>query len=101
VLSRRRELGVRAAMGASPRSLVFLAQRRGLHAVLIGGGAGALAMVPVTRLTSTLVGSPVQSGALLMSLAGVLLLLAVAALAALLPAIGAARVSPTEAIRVA
>jgi putative ABC transport system permease protein len=101
VLSRRRELGVRAAMGASPRSLVFLAQRRGLHAVLIGGGAGALAMVPVTRLTSTLVGSPVQSGDLLMSLAGVLLLLAVAALAALLPAIGAARVSPTEAIRVA
>ena len=99
VLSRRRELGIRAAIGASPASLVLLATRNSLSPVFIGGVAGALLTLPATSLTSSIVQSEMRSGDVLMSFGAVLVLLAVASAAALVPARRAARVSPTEAIR--
>jgi predicted permease len=99
VLSRRRELGIRAAIGASPASLVMLATRSSLNPVIIGGVAGALLTLPATSLTRTIIQSEMRTDDVLVSVGSVLVLLGVAAAAALIPARGAARVSPTEAIR--
>jgi len=99
VLARRRELGIRAAIGASPTSLIMLATRTSLNPVIIGGVAGALLTLPATSLTRTIMQSEMRTDDLLVSVGSVLVLLGVAAAAALIPARGAARVSPTEAIR--
>ena len=99
VLSRRRELGIRAAIGASPASLVLLATRNSLNPVFIGGVAGALLTVPATSLTRNIIQSEMRSGDVIVSFGAVLVLLGVASAAALVPARRAARVSPTEAIR--
>jgi len=99
VLSRRRELGIRAAIGASPASLTFLVTRTSVAPVLVGGMAGALLMLPAVALTRNIIQSRPDTGDILTSFAAVLVLLAVAAVAALIPARGAARVSPATAIR--
>jgi putative ABC transport system permease protein len=99
VLSRRRELGIRAAIGASPSSLMIVATRNSLNPVIIGGVAGALLTLPATNLTSSILQSQMRTDDLLVALGSVFALLGVAAVAALIPARGAARVSPTEAIR--
>jgi putative ABC transport system permease protein len=99
VLSRRRELGIRAAIGASPRRLTFLATQSSLAPVLIGGVTGALLALPVASLTRDIVQSSMTVRDVLLSFASVLMLVGVAAVAALIPARTAARVPPTEAIR--
>jgi len=99
VLSRRRELGIRAAIGASPASLTMLATRNSLNPVFIGGVAGAVLTLPATSLTTRIIQSGMRPDDLLLSFGAVFALLAVASAAALVPARGAARVSPTEAIR--
>ena len=99
VLSRRREFGIRAAIGASPSRLTILATHASLAPVAIGGIAGALLAMPTASFARDIIQSRVNSGDLLLSFASVLILIAVAALAALVPARAAARVSPTEAIR--
>jgi predicted permease len=99
VLSRRRELGIRAAIGASPASLTLLATRSSLQPVLVGGLAGTLLALPVARLTTDIIRSGMDPGDVLWSLGAVVALLTVAAGAALLPARAAAAVPPTEAIR--
>jgi predicted permease len=99
VLSRRRELGIRAAIGASPRRLTFLATQSSLAPVLIGGVAGALLALPVASLTRDIIQSSMGVRDVLLSFASVLILVGVATVAALVPARTAARVPPTEAIR--
>jgi predicted permease len=100
VLSRRRELGIRAAIGASPTSLIVLATRSGLNPVLVGGVAGAVATPWAVNLTSSVIRSTARGGDVLISLGAVIVLLGMAVVAALIPARRAARVSPMEAIRV-
>jgi len=99
VLSRRRELGIRAAIGASPASLTLLVTRTSVAPVLVGGVAGALLTLPAAALTRSIIQSKPDTGDVLMSFAAVVILLAVATLAAWIPARGATRVSPATAIR--
>ena len=99
VLSRRRELGIRSAIGGSPASLTLLVMRSSVAPVLLGGIIGALMTVPAAALTSTIIQPKAQAEDLLMSLSAVVALLATAGVAALIPAIGATRVSPSTAIR--
>jgi len=99
VLSRRRELGIRAAIGASPTRLMVLATQSSLVPVLIGGFAGALLSLPAANVTRDIVQSNMSTRDVLLSFASVGILVGVAAVAAFLPARVAARVSPTEAIR--
>jgi len=99
VLSRRREFGVRAAIGASPASLTLLATRSSMTPVVLGGLAGALLALPATRLASDTIKSSMGTADALLSLGAVIVLIGIAAAAALVPARAAASVSPTEAIR--
>jgi ABC-type antimicrobial peptide transport system permease subunit len=98
VAQRRRELGVRMAMGASPSDLVLQIVAGGLRLTLWGVAIGAAAGLFLARLLrSQLHGVGSTDPA---ALAGaVLLMTAVALIASWLPARRASRVSPTEALR--
>jgi predicted permease len=95
---RQNEIGVRMALGARPRDVAWPVVRSALLVVGIGaicGGAGALALVRLLR--SQLYGVAPHDP---ITLAGsALFLLAVAALAAWLPARRAARIDPMVALR--
>lgn len=97
VTERRRELGIRAALGAEPGELVGMVVRRGVLLALMG--------VIVGSATAALLGGFVQEllfrvsprdPVVLASVAA--LLLGVAAIASLVPGARATRVSPTEAL---
>jgi ABC-type antimicrobial peptide transport system permease subunit len=98
VLQRRREMGVRAALGASRGMLVGLVIREGLMVTLAGLVLGVGAAVLLTRLMSGLLFGvkPLDLPSFLMA---PLILLIVALLACLMPARRASRVDPAEALR--
>ena len=98
VNTRRREIGVRMALGASQRAVVSSIVRRGMGHALLGAGMGLAAAVVGTRsLASALFDvSPTDLPTLT---AVTLLLLVVALIACWLPARGAAAIDPAEAIR--
>jgi ABC-type antimicrobial peptide transport system permease subunit len=98
VASRRREFGVRLALGASKRGVMTLVLRRATGMVGLGTAVGA---------TVALIGSPFV-GELLFEVSAtevtiyglvVAALLAAAVLASVIPVIAATRVSPMEALR--
>lgn len=98
VRRRRREIGIRIAVGATPRDVLALAMRRGL--VLVGAGValgltGALAGGRLLRdlLYGVEPADPLTLGATAALLAGVGLV------ATWLPARGVLRVDPVEALR--
>jgi putative ABC transport system permease protein len=98
VAERTREIGVRAALGASRGSLVALVLRRGLALTALGIALGMGASAAATRaITSLLYGiSPLDAVTYL----GVALLLgAVALVAGSVPAWRAARVDPVLPLR--
>ncbi len=98
VAQRRRELGVRMALGA-PRANVFrLVLGTGLRLALVGVGAGIAGALALTRVVSGLVYgiSPLDPP----TYAGVaVLLVAVTLLASYVPAAAATRVDPLVALR--
>jgi len=98
VSQRRRELGVRATLGASRARLVGLVLREGLVVAVVGVGVGLAGSAALTRLMqSQLFGvTPLD----LPSFAGAgLVLLVVAVLACAIPAGRAAAIEPAEALR--
>ncbi|HEX4682329.1 MAG TPA: ABC transporter permease [Gemmatimonadaceae bacterium] len=98
VSQRTYEIGVRVAMGASPRAIMRLVLEEGVRMAAIGLLLGLIGAVAVDRLlTSLLVGVSGHDAA---TFAGVSLVLAlVAASACVMPARRATAVSPTEALR--
>ena len=97
VRRRRRELGIRLALGASPASLTRLVVRSGMWFAAIGTAIGlALAVAQSRWLEAMLYGIDPINGAAL-GLAAVAML-AVAAVACWLPGLAAARVHPVEAL---
>jgi putative ABC transport system permease protein len=99
VSQRRRELGVRAALGAAKSDLVRLVVREGLGATIAGLGAGLVAAVLLTRLMrGVLFGvGPLDIFAFA---AAPLVLIPIAVAACLLPATRAAQTDPIEALRI-
>ena len=98
VTERRREIGIRVALGASSSGIVRLVLRQGLGLTLGGillGVLGALGLARVTR--SLLFGVSPTDPATYMLVAGVIL--GIALLACLIPAQRAMRVDPLVAIR--
>lgn len=98
IARRRKELGIRMALGATPMSIRALVLRRGMRPVVFGLGAGlALALASGRVLESLLFETRPTDPALLASVAGVLALCAL--LACYVPGRQAARVDPFEALR--
>ncbi len=98
VTRRTREIGIRAAIGASPRGLVLLVMRGNLWAVGVGLTVGfAIAYVGGRSLEALLYGISPHDPRLLTAVAVVLLL--VATMAAWLPARRAGRTDPAAALR--
>jgi putative ABC transport system permease protein len=96
---RRREIGVRLALGAVPGDVRRLVLRQGLVVAAVGSVAGAgLAIVLARNVEARLYGvTPSDVPSLLMSIG---LLSVVAVLASWVPARRAARVDPVEALRI-
>jgi len=95
---RRREIGLRLAVGASPAGVVWLFVREGVELTLVGLGAGLAGALAAGRWISALLfgvtpADPVTLAIVACALAGA------AALATYVPARRAADVDPTDALR--
>jgi putative ABC transport system permease protein len=100
VSMRRREIGIRLALGAQPSQIVRLVGRMGLGLVVIGLIVGAVGSVALARVLASQFEVFGRVSVDLLSLASVGVLLGSAALAAcVLPARRAAAVPPTESMR--
>jgi ABC-type antimicrobial peptide transport system permease subunit len=98
VAQRAREFGVRAALGAPPRALLRLVLGQGLALGACGVAIGAAAAAAATRvMASLLFGVSATDPATYVAVSAVLL--GVVAVACCVPAIRAARVDPTVAMR--
>src|SRR5262249_43671486 len=98
VAQRIPEFGVRRAVGAQTADLLWLIARQGGVPVVFGLGAGFCLTIASGRILTTLLYGirPADPNTLLLVS---LLLLAVASLAMLWPAVRAARVDPMDALR--
>lgn len=99
VTQRRREFGVRLALGASEQSLVRMVLGQGLETTLIGVGVGLLLAVAVTRLLTGLLLGVSALDPLVMALVSAILL-AIGQLASYLPARFASRADPVATLKV-
>jgi len=98
VTQRRREIGVRLALGAAPRSVLRSIVGRGLQLVLVGIGVGTFfALGAVRWLSAFLYDTPAYDP--LTFVAVPIVLLAVAALACFIPAQRASRLDPLVTLR--
>ncbi|HZE88799.1 MAG TPA: FtsX-like permease family protein, partial [Verrucomicrobiae bacterium] len=98
VSERTREIGIRSALGATPRDLLALVMRRGAALTFTGLGFGAAGALAVARLLSGLLfGTSAHDPLTFVAVAA--LLAAVGLAAALVPAWRAARVDPVIALR--
>jgi len=98
VAQRRRETGVRLALGAGTSDILGLVLKEGLRRTLIGVGAGLGAAAASTRALGSLLYGVSATEPLAYAVAAALLM-SVTLLACLLPAWRAARSSPLEALR--
>lgn len=98
VTERSREIGLRMALGAERSRVLSLLMRQGLGLVAIGLAGGLAGGFALTRLLTTQLFG-VEATDPLTFVAVVVLLLGVAALATLLPALRATRVDPVEVLR--
>jgi ABC-type antimicrobial peptide transport system permease subunit len=98
VAQRTREMGIRAALGASERTLLRLILDRGVRLTLIGLAIGAAGAIALTRLMATLLFGVGARDPLTMVSVGVILA-GVAIMASYVPARRATRVDPVVALR--
>jgi putative ABC transport system permease protein len=98
VAARRREFGIRLALGARRFDIVRSVVGQGLVLAVLGVAAGVAAALAATRLLRSLLVMVTPTDPLVLA-AVPLLLLAVAAVASYVPARRAARVDPVVALR--
>jgi putative ABC transport system permease protein len=98
VTQRRREIGVRMALGATRRDVLGLVLKHALRIVVAGLVVGLVGAAGVTRVLQTFLFGVTPTDPLVFS-AVTLLLLAVGLMAAWLPARRATRIDPWKALR--
>ena len=98
VAQRTREMGIRAALGATERSLLRLILDRGVRLTLIGLAIGVAGAIGLTRLMATLLYGVGARDPVTMVSVGVILA-GVAIAASYVPARRATRVDPVVALR--
>jgi hypothetical protein len=98
VVRRRKEIGIRLALGARASEVTAMVVRGALRPASIGAGVGVVVALALARFMSALVFG-VGTGDPVSFIIVTATLLATAALATLVPALRAARGSPIEAIR--
>ena len=98
VSSRRREIGIRMAIGARPTDVLGLVIKRGMKLVCLGALIGSTGAIAATRFLKTLL-YDVQPTDPATFACVILLLASVALLACWVPARRAAKVDPMEALR--
>jgi ABC-type antimicrobial peptide transport system permease subunit len=98
VSSRRREMGVRLALGAAPPRIVRVVLGEGLRLTIAGIAIGLVAALAASRLLGSLVADLNASNPWIPA-AVTLVMLSVAALAAFLPARRASAVDPIAVLR--
>jgi predicted permease len=98
VARRTKEIGVRMALGARPRSVVWLVMREVLLLVGIGLAVGVPAAIALGRFVSTQLYG-IQARDPWVAGVAIILLVVVASLAGLLPARRASRIDPLVALR--
>lgn len=99
VTRRRKEIGIRTALGARRMELITLVLGRSLRAALVGAASGLVVALALSRIMSALVYG-VSTWDPASFIVVVIALLLVATLATIIPALRATRVSPMEAIRI-
>lgn len=97
---RMREIGIRTALGAGSRQVVSLFVRRGLRLGVIGLALGLALGIAGVRVISAAEGREPPTGMLGLSVLVVVFVIGVALVASWIPARGAARIDPLEALRV-
>jgi ABC-type antimicrobial peptide transport system permease subunit len=98
VSQRARELGVRAALGASPGDILGLVVKQGMQPALIGIGVGLVAALGVTRVLQSLLFEVGATDAItFVAMAGVLALAAL--VACWVPTRAALKTDPLRALR--
>jgi predicted permease len=98
VAERRREVGIRMALGAARTGVVALVMREGLTLVAIGVAAGVASALFANRLLASLLFGLRPSDAATLGVVAVTIVL-VAALACLVPAWRASRLDPNDVLK--
>ena len=98
VAQRTREMGIRAALGATERSLLRLILDRGVRLTLIGIAIGVAGAIALTRLMAAILFGVGARDPMTMVSVGVILA-GVAIMASYIPARRATRVDPVVALR--
>jgi putative ABC transport system permease protein len=98
VVQRTSEIGVRVALGAQMRDVLWLVLSKGLRLALLGSGIGLIGAVAIARLLAAII-PRLPAHNLWTVLLVAALQLAVVALACYLPARRAARMDPLAALR--
>lgn len=99
VVQRRREIGIRMALGAARNNVVGLVTRQGLRLAVIGLAIGAPIAFAIVRAIQSLVfsGDDAIDWTLVATVTGTLIVVAV--LATFLPAMSASRIHPVRALQ--
>jgi predicted permease len=98
VVRRTREIGIRIAIGARQRSVIWMILRETVGLVLFGAGLGTIMALFVSRYVKSQLFGVAPGDPLAVTIA-ILLLLTVTAAAAYLPARRASRIDPVVALR--
>jgi putative ABC transport system permease protein len=98
VRRRFREVGLRVALGASSSSVVSLIVRQGMRPVIVGGIIGVAAWFWASSLLEALL-YRIDAHDVMSTLAGLLVLAAIACMACLWPARRASRIDPAITLR--
>ena len=98
VSQRRREIGVRIAVGAQAANIVGLVMRQGFRIVGLGLAVGLVTALALARFINSMLYGVSGSDPVTLGLA-IPILIVIAFLACLLPALRAARIDPIAALR--